>query len=365
MTINPYDRKSFLFALVEYARESETFNPNFHLGEMLTRLDIDEKTFNILLHSLGKKYCRLLDIQNNEARYAINLSECLILKEQFEAAELKEIKDRERNNMDIAIQAFGGLSVIGGFVIGVLLNYNKQTSAVWTTFATVIFVGLAFCLGWQKSILSKKNQDNKKSSYGVWGAFAIIVLLDLVCCIYWQQSIGLKRSQDKKKIVQKDNKSTQVERVDKNTVSIKKNVGENTNQIYPKLNGNDVLVPHFLIENIKKKKNNINYVFDPSKPVYSAYDFNGWLVLGNSARSKLKYSAITKEGDYWIAKDMKNKRFHPVQIIDTTLDNPFFEKNIAWALIENYGSGWSNLPFVDMSEGSPCLCLGGECPQNK
>lgn len=106
--------------------------------------------------------------------------------------------------MGIAIQAFGWLSAIGGIVIGVLLYYNKQTSAVWTTFATVVFAGLAFCLNWQKLILSKKNQNNKKSTYSVWGAFAIIVSLTLVCCIYWQQSIWLKRPQDNKKIIQKE-----------------------------------------------------------------------------------------------------------------------------------------------------------------
>jgi len=152
------------------------------------------------------------------------------------------------------------------------------------------------------------------------------------------------------------------ERIDKNS---KKYMGENNNPIYPKLHGDDVLIPHFLIENIKRNENNINYVFDPNKPVYSAYDFNGWLISGNSARIKLKYSIITKEGDYWRAKYMKNKRFHPVQIIDTTLDNPFFEANIAWAKIENYGSNWNNFLFVDMSERSPCLCLGEECPRNK
>jgi len=141
-------------------------------------------------------------------------------------------------------------------------------------------------------------------------------------------------------------------------------ITESNNPIYPKLDGNDVLVPNFLIENIEKHRGHVDYVYDQGKAVYSAYDFNGWLVSGNSARNKLKYSTLTKEGEYWRAKDLKNKRFHPVQIIDETLQDPFFEANIAWALIENYGGSWSKLSFVDTSEGSPCLCLGNECPKN-
>lgn len=141
-------------------------------------------------------------------------------------------------------------------------------------------------------------------------------------------------------------------------------VPPSTNELYPRLDGDDVLVPQFLIENIERNDNNISYVFDPKKPVYSAYDFNGWLILGKSAKSKLKHSEITKEGQFWRARNLKNKRFHPVQVINTTLENPYTEPNIAWAKIEHYGAGYSSLPFVDISEGSPCLCLGEKCPKN-
>jgi hypothetical protein len=58
--------------------------------------------------------------------------------------------------MQIAIQAFVYLSVIGGIVIGILLYYHKQTPSVWVTFATLVSLSLAFCLYWQNSILEKE-----------------------------------------------------------------------------------------------------------------------------------------------------------------------------------------------------------------
>lgn len=101
-------------------------------------------------------------------------------------------------SMSITIQALGYLSAIGGILLGVLLYYNQQTSAVWTTFATIIFAGLAFCLNWRKLILSKKNQENKKRAYRVWVTFAVITILSLVFCLFWQKLIWSKVSQDSK-----------------------------------------------------------------------------------------------------------------------------------------------------------------------
>ncbi len=48
--------------------------------------------------------------------------------------------------MKIAIQALTGFVPVGAIMIGVLLHYDKQTFAVWVTFATVVAVALGFCL---------------------------------------------------------------------------------------------------------------------------------------------------------------------------------------------------------------------------
>lgn len=87
MSITSNDTRSFLFALVEYAKESQTINPHFYLSEMLNRLSIDEKTFSLLLHRLGTDYCTFVDNHKGEDRYSINLPKCLRLKEQFERSD--------------------------------------------------------------------------------------------------------------------------------------------------------------------------------------------------------------------------------------------------------------------------------------
>ena len=66
--------------------------------------------------------------------------------------------------MEIAAQAFGGLAIIGGIAITVLLSYHKQTPAVWTTFATIVCVGLMVCFLWQNSILEKERTATKKTA---------------------------------------------------------------------------------------------------------------------------------------------------------------------------------------------------------
>ena len=54
--------------------------------------------------------------------------------------------------MKVVIKALASLAVVGTIMIGVLLNYNKQTAAVWVTFATIVALALGLCLYWQKSI---------------------------------------------------------------------------------------------------------------------------------------------------------------------------------------------------------------------
>jgi hypothetical protein len=109
------DRKAFLVALLDYAEESKTFNPHFRLEEMLSRLGIDEGTFNILRYSLGEQYCYLAGIHDGEPRYAINLSGCLALKDDFDH------KDRERQQHNQSIR-LAVLTAILGAVVGSALT---------------------------------------------------------------------------------------------------------------------------------------------------------------------------------------------------------------------------------------------------
>ena len=77
-----------------------------------------------------------------------------------------------RRLMQIAIQAFVALSVIGAIVISVLLYYHKQTASVWVTFATIVFVALSFCLYWQSSVW--KNQNTSLTPFSVQVRSALV-----------------------------------------------------------------------------------------------------------------------------------------------------------------------------------------------
>jgi hypothetical protein len=103
------DRKRFLRALLEHARLQGTFNPHFYLSDMLARLDIDEATFNVLLHSLGTKYCCYVDTHEGRARYAIFLSECLTLNDQYEADETNERRHRELVRLGLWLAVLGAV----------------------------------------------------------------------------------------------------------------------------------------------------------------------------------------------------------------------------------------------------------------
>ena len=127
---------------------------------------------------------------------------------------------------------------------------------------------------------------------------------------------------------------------------------ENPPPIEPFVDGSDVLLPHFLIEAIEE--------FDPNKPVYAASEKNGWLVSGASRANIATQvrTEIKQEGYVWRVKDMKGARFHPAQIKNAALKNPFTQSNIAWARIESVYPNWSEKLFVDSSSGSgPCLLV--------
>lgn len=147
------DRKTFLRELLRYAEESGTFNPHFRLGEMLSRLGVDEGTFNILRYSIGDQYCYLAGIDKGEPRYAINLSGCLGLKDQFD----RDDRESERHNRSTRIAV---LAAVLGAVVGSAL--------------TLLFSALLEMTRWPTSTAPFERSRLKK---GV-GAFAFAAAQD-------------------------------------------------------------------------------------------------------------------------------------------------------------------------------------------
>ena len=88
-------RKRFLIALLDYESKSGTFNPHFRKKEMMDRLSLTEKEFNIVQKNLGDKYCYYVDSHDGGNRYAINVSECLSLQEQYEQEAINEKKHKQ------------------------------------------------------------------------------------------------------------------------------------------------------------------------------------------------------------------------------------------------------------------------------
>lgn len=112
--------------------------------------------------------------------------------------------------------------------------------------------------------------------------------------------------------------------------------------LYPRAEGNDVLVPDQLIRAIPG--------FDPTRPVYAATDVNGWFVRGSKFTSAktMEATQMSLEEDGWRAKGLKGRRFHPVQLNADGAPK--------WALIEEVYELGSE--FVDTSnKEGPCLLV--------
>jgi hypothetical protein len=110
------EKKEFLKTLIDYANESGNFNPHFYKKEMMDILSISEGEFNIIQHDLGQKYCYYVGPHKDKDRYAINVSECLSLQEQYD----QESINKKRHNQMLRLTV---LVAILSAVIGVALNY--------------------------------------------------------------------------------------------------------------------------------------------------------------------------------------------------------------------------------------------------
>jgi hypothetical protein len=110
------NRKEFLKALINYAKESRSFNPHFNKKEMMHILNITEGDFNVAQHNLGQKYCYYVGPHDDEERYAINVAECLSLQEQYD----QETINTKRHNQLVRLAV---LVAILGAVLGVALSF--------------------------------------------------------------------------------------------------------------------------------------------------------------------------------------------------------------------------------------------------
>jgi len=100
-------RERFLRALLEYADESNTFNPHFHRTEMIQRLRISKVDFNIVQKQLGDRYRRYIDQHKGDARYEICVSECLALRAQFDHERTLEKRHNQLVRLAILVAIFG------------------------------------------------------------------------------------------------------------------------------------------------------------------------------------------------------------------------------------------------------------------
>jgi hypothetical protein len=90
------DRWRLLDALLEYVSKSPTFiNPHFFRKEMMDHLGVTEGQFTIMQKRLGDEYCHFVDQCGDDNRYAINVSKCLALREQYDQQQIQERRHRQ------------------------------------------------------------------------------------------------------------------------------------------------------------------------------------------------------------------------------------------------------------------------------
>jgi hypothetical protein len=112
--------------------------------------------------------------------------------------------------------------------------------------------------------------------------------------------------------------------------------------------GNDTVVSDRVIAQIPG--------FDPNKPVYACSNANGWCGVNPSLATSenMAASVMTREANgFYRAKGLAGDRFHPAQLKVKVADVKT-PQDIGWAKVERIVPIRST-PWVDMSEGSPCI----------
>ena len=108
-----FKRKAFLKALINYANESGNMNPHFYKKEMIDILNISELEFNITQHNLGQKYCYFVSPDKGGDRYAINVSECLSLQEQYDQESINARRHEQIVRLAVLVAILGGVIGVG------------------------------------------------------------------------------------------------------------------------------------------------------------------------------------------------------------------------------------------------------------
>ena len=103
-------------AILRYSDQSGNINPFFYKDEMLKRLDVCEMNFDIMQKQLGDRYCRIVDIFEERSRYAVDVIECLELRDRILQANTKERRYREGRIRIILLEALIAtfLLIMGG-----------------------------------------------------------------------------------------------------------------------------------------------------------------------------------------------------------------------------------------------------------
>ncbi len=111
-------RLVLLEAIIRYADQSDNFNPFFYKDEMMKKLNVCEINFDIIQKQLGDRYCRIVDIFEERSRYAINVIECLELRDRIIQANTKEKKHIESRIilLETLIATFF-IIMVGSFII--------------------------------------------------------------------------------------------------------------------------------------------------------------------------------------------------------------------------------------------------------
>ena len=70
-------------------------------------LRIAEGEFNIIQKNLGDKYCHYVDSHGGNSRYAINVSECLALQEQYDQESINERGHQQLVRLAVLVAVLG------------------------------------------------------------------------------------------------------------------------------------------------------------------------------------------------------------------------------------------------------------------
>jgi len=114
------NRKRLLLALLDHAEKSDNFHPHFYKKDMMDGLGVTEREFNIIQKNLGDKYCHFVDLYQGVPRYAINVSECLALYEQYVQESIQKSINQKRNQQLVRPAIF---VAILGTVLGAALSF--------------------------------------------------------------------------------------------------------------------------------------------------------------------------------------------------------------------------------------------------